>query len=211
MVDIKTEITTDKFGIREEPDGATRTKFAHLKNRFRVTMTGFAAPIGSKNLTLEAKKVSLPKITFAEQKIEGYGHETKYAGKETFGDVSITVLNSIDNVIYKELLRQKQLQSSNATSVTATAPTNYKFVCNVEHLGGNSERLSYWQYEGCWIKELDFGDVEYGNYDAMMINMTLSIDNMNLFDENGKLVTDQGAISTFINNNLAGGPNTPTF
>lgn len=211
MVDIKNIITTDKFGVREEPEGATRTKFGHIKNRFRVTCSGFAAPIGSKNLTLEAKKVSLPKITFEEKKIEGYGHETKYAGKETFSDITVTVLNSIDNVIYKELLRQKQLQSSSSTSVTATAPTNYKFLMNVEHLGGNSERLAYWQYEGCWIKDLDFGDMEYGNYDAMMITMVCSIDNMNLFDENGKLVTDQGAISTFVNNYLAGGPNTPTF
>lgn len=189
---------TSKFGVKLDGRN-TRVKFPHLKTRFRMEFVGFAAPIGGANLTLDARTCDFPKPTFEKKSISTYNGDVNYAGKHTWGDINFTVYNSIDNMDYRELLRQWQLQKNVSTQATATVPVNYKFITNVFHLGGDHEPLSRWQMEGCWLQNVTFDSGEYGSSDPMMINAVMSIDNALFFDENDILVTDEGAISTMLN------------
>ena len=61
--------TLSKFGTKLA-DRNQRTKFNHLKTRYRVTFEGFAAPIGGENITMDMRSFTTPKGAFEEQVIE---------------------------------------------------------------------------------------------------------------------------------------------
>ena len=194
--------STSKFGVKLDGRN-TRVKFPHLKNRFRMEFVGFAAPIGGENLTMDAKTCDFPKPSQEKKTINTYNGAINYAGLQTWGDVNFSVYNSIDNMIYRELLRQWQLQKNMSEQVTATVPVNYKFITNVWHLGGHHETLARWQIEGCFLQSISIDGGDYSSADPIMIQGTMSIDNALFFDENDVLVTDDGAISTMLTKILA--------
>ena len=194
--------STSKFGVKL--DGMnTRVKHPHIKNRFRTEFIGFAAPIGGTSLTLDAKSCDFPKPSFEKKTISTYNGDVNYAGKMTWGDISMSVYNSIDNMSYRELLRQWQLQKNLANQATATVAQNYKFITNVYHLGGEHEVFARWQLEGCWIQNVTFDSGEYGAHDPMMINLTITPDNCLFFDENDVLVTAEESLTTMLTKTLA--------
>ena len=176
----------------------TSVKQPHLKTRFRVEFTGFAAPIGGTNLTCNARTCDFPKPSFEKKSLSTYNGDINYAGKHTWGDISMSVYNTIDNLVYREILRQWQLQKNLANQATATVASNYKFITNIYHLGGEHEVLSRWQCEGCWLQNVTFDTGEYGSFDPMQVQITLTPDNCLFFDENDVLVTSEESITTML-------------
>lgn len=47
--------TLSKFGVKLD-DRNQRTKFNHLKTRYRVRFEGFASPIGGENITMDMRR-----------------------------------------------------------------------------------------------------------------------------------------------------------
>ena len=200
MVNLVT--STNKFGVKIDGHN-TRVKFPHLRNRFRMEFIGFAAPIGGENLTMDARSCDFPKWSDEKKSIKTYNGEVKYAGAREYQDISFQVYLGIDNVNYRELLRQSSIQRNYANFAHATVPSNYKFITNVYHLGGEHEVLARWQCEGCWLQSVNIDGGEYGNYDGVSCNCTMSIDSALFFDENDELVTYEESLTTYLNNVLA--------
>jgi len=194
--------TLSKFGQKLE-DRNQRTKFNHLKTRYRVLFEGFAAPIGGENVSMDMRTFTTPKGAFTKETIEGVNGPIYYPGKWEWSDVDFSVYNTYDNMNYKELYRQIQLQRDLSQQVTGTVSQNYKFVTKFEHLDGHFNAMATWVMEGCFLLQAQPEDGDNGNHESQLINCTMSIDNASLYDYDGTLITGDGAVSTMMSKVMA--------
>lgn len=194
--------TLSKFGTKLE-DRNQRVKFTHLPTRYRVKFMGFASPLGGENLTMDMVDFPTPSGNFAKQTIETVNGEIKYPGKWTWDDVTFNVYNSYDNICYKELFRQIQLQRDLSEQVTGTVPQNYKFVTVFEHTDGHQNAIASWVMEGCVLLSAKPSGGKNGDHSASTISCSMCFDNASLYDADGTLITGSGATSTLLEKVLA--------
>ena len=194
--------TLSKFGVKLE-DRNQRTKFNKLKTRYRVLFEGFAAPLGGENVTMDMKSFSTPKGKFEDKTIETVNGPIYYPGAWTWDASSFTVYDSYDNMNYKELYRQIQLQRDLSQQVTGTVSQNYKYVSKYENTDGHQNAICTWVMEGCFLMQAQPEDGENGNHDSQIINCSQRFDNACLYDYDGVLITGDGAISTLMNKVMA--------
>ena len=194
--------TLSKFGVKLE-DRNQRTKFNKLKTRYRVLFEGFAAPLGGENVTMDMKSFSTPKGKFEDKTIETVTVPIYYPGAWTWDASSFTVYDSYDNMNYKELYRQIQLQRDLSEQVTGTVSQNYKYVSKYENTDGHQNAICTWVMEGCFLMQAQPEDGENGNHDSQIINCSQRFDNACLYDYDGVLITGDGAISTLMNKVMA--------
>lgn len=194
--------TLSKFGTKLE-DRNQRVKFPKLKTRFRVLFEGFAAPIGGENITMDCRTFTTPKGSFEEKQIDCVNGPIYYPGLWTWQANSFTVYDSYDNVNYKELYRQIQLQRDLSEQVTGTVSQNYKYVSKFEATDGHQNAICTWVMEGCFLLQAQTQDAEAGDHSAMLIDCSQRFDNACLYDYDGVLITGDGAISTLMSKVLA--------
>lgn len=194
--------TLSKFGTKLN-DRNQRTKFPKLKTRFRVLFEGFAAPIGGENITMDIKSFDAPKGAFAKETIATVNGDVYYPGKWTWEEQSFVVYDSYDNMNYKELYRQIQLQRDLSEQVTGTVSQNYKYVSKLECTDGHQNQICTWVMEGCFLLSAHPDGLENGEHSAMTISCSQSFDNATLYDHDGTLITGDGAISTMMNKIMA--------
>jgi len=194
--------TLSKFGVKLD-DRNQRTKFTKLKTRFRVLFEGFAAPIGGENVSMDMKSFDAPKGSFTEQTIETVNGPIYYPGKWEWQATSFTVYDSYDNMNYKELYRQIQLQRDISEQVTGTVPQNYKYVSKFENTDGHQNPICTWVMEGCFLLQAQPEGGENGSHEAQTIACSQRFDNANLYDADGILITGDGAVSTLMNKVMA--------
>lgn len=194
--------TLSKFGVKLE-DRNQRTKFNKLKTRYRVLFEGFAAPLGGENVTMDMKSFSTPKGEFEDQTIETVNGPIYYPGAWKWSATDFTVYDSYDNMNYKELYRQIQLQRDLSEQVTGTVSQNYKYVSKFENTDGHQNAICTWVMEGCFLLKAQPEDGENGNHESQIINCSQRFDNACLYDYDGVLITGDGAISTLMNKVMA--------
>lgn len=194
--------TLSKFGQKLD-DRNQRTKFNHLKTRYRVLFEGFASPIGGENVSMDMKSFNTPKGAFNKETIEGVNGPIYYPGKWEWQNISFSVFNTYDNMNYKELYRQIQLQRDLSQQVTGTVSQNYKFLTKFEHTDGHFNAIATWVMEGCFLLQAQPEDAENGNHESQLINCEMSFDNASLYDYDGTLITGDGAVSTLMDKVMA--------
>jgi hypothetical protein len=194
--------TLSKFGVKLE-DRNQRTKFNKLKTRYRVRFEGFAAPLGGENVTMDMKTFSTPKGKFEDKTIETVNGPIYYPGAWTWDASSFTVYDSYDNMNYKELYRQIQLQRDLSEQVTGTVSQNYKYVSKFENTDGHQNAICTWVMEGCFLMKAQPEDGENGDHSSQVINCSQRFDNACLYDYDGVLITGDGAISTLMSKVMA--------
>jgi hypothetical protein len=194
--------TLSKFGVKLE-DRNQRTKFNKLKTRYRVRFEGFAAPLGGENVTMDMKTFSTPKGAFEDQTIETVNGPIYYPGAWKWDANDFTVYDSYDNMNYKELYRQIQLQRDLSEQVTGTVSQNYKYVSKFENTDGHQNAICTWVMEGCFLMKAQPEDGENGDHSSQVINCSQRFDNACLYDYDGVLITGDGAISTLMSKVMA--------
>ena len=194
--------TLSKFGTKLD-DRNQRTKFMHLKTRYRVLFEGFAAPIGGENVSMDMLNFNTPKGEFERQTIYDVNGDVYYPGKWTWTPQDFTVYDSYDNMNYKELYRQIQLQRDISEQVTGTVSQNYKYVTKFELTDGHQNAIATWVEEGCFLMHAQPDDVANGDHASMTIKCQQSFDNACLYDFDGTLITGSGAVSTLMSKVMA--------
>ena len=86
--------TLSKFGTKLA-DRNQRTKFNHLKTRYRVTFEGFAAPIGGENITMDIRGRNL--VTGLPKVVTVASDETEEALRE----VTAQIVDAVHSVLEK--------------------------------------------------------------------------------------------------------------
>ena len=175
--------TLSQVGIAGLGNGVLHPK---AKNRWRVIFTGLGGSSGASagapnDLSIQVITASRPQLEYEEIQLDRYNSRIYVAGKHTFQPANLTVEDDITNrashAIQTQLEMQQRLIGATGPWLN-TAPTafSYKFGMQLEMLDGNEAVVEAWKYEGCFISNVNWGDVDYASGEAVKIDLTVRFD-----------------------------------
>lgn len=151
-----------------------------LKNRFMIDFIG----LNEQNLKLQVIQADRPKLSFEEVVLDRYNSRAYIAGKHTFETINVTFESDIGSSVLRAIQRQIEHQQrlvglgSVPTMSANRAAERYKFTTVLSQLSGEGtgEIFEQWFMEGCWIQNMDWGDLDYAASETVKLVMTLRFD-----------------------------------
>lgn len=151
------------------------------KNRWRVTFANLAGGVDSQPLSMQARRVKRPVLTFDEIELHRYNSRSWVAGKHNWEPLTMTVeddvIGTASQVIQAQLQKQQWLIGAEGQWLAAAGEGSlYKFVTYLDLLDGNEQVIEKWTVEGCFIQQADYGEVDYTVNEALTIDLTIRYD-----------------------------------
>ena len=152
-----------------------------LKYRFRVILLGFGVE-ASTELTKQVVDVTRPKVAFEEIELPIYNSKVYLAGKYTWETLTLNLRDDASGNVQKLVGQQIQKQFDFMEQASARSGIDYKFQMNIEVLdGGNGASaanvLEKFEVYGCFVQNVDYGDLNYGTNEAAQVALTIRFDN----------------------------------
>jgi hypothetical protein len=153
-----------------------------LKYRFRVEFQNFGVSTPRTELTKQVMDFTRPTVSFEPIDIPIYNSTIKLAGKYSWGDITCNLRDDASGAVSKLVGEQLQKQLDFAEQASASSGIDYKFVTQFQVLdGGNGTNvpqvLETWEIYGCYLSEVNYGDMNYGTSEPATIAMTIRFDN----------------------------------
>jgi hypothetical protein len=116
--------------------------------------------------------MTLPRITFDSETVEGGAIKYKYAKLANWEDINVTFYDTIGLLPEIDAWRQRVY-----TIQTGIGMANfYKRTCAFALLNGQGVDVHTISLYNSWPKEIAFGDLSYTESDAKVVTLTLSYD-----------------------------------
>ena len=165
------------FGVPTDAAAGT-TLMPKLQYRFRVSFTNMGDKNRKSETTQNVISASRPNLTHEEVVIDSYNSKMYLAGKHTWEPVTVVLRDDMNSHVIKELGAQLNKQVDHADQQSAKAGSSYKFETIIETLDGANgttkpETFDKWQLQGCFISNIQYGDLNYA--DSSMVQVTLTI------------------------------------
>ena len=153
-----------------------------LKYRFRSIFENFGVSTPRTELTKQVIDFTRPSITFDEMPIELYNSRMYLAGKHAWDPTTINVRDDASGSVAKLVGEQLQKQLDFMEQSSASSGIDYKFVTRCEILdGGNGANepvvLETWELYGCYLANVNYNDLNYGESAPVTITMSIRFDN----------------------------------
>ena len=153
-----------------------------LKYRFRVIFEGLGVSTPRTELTKQVIDFTRPEVTFEEILVPIYNSTLKLAGKHSWSDVTVNLRDDAGGNVQKRVGEQLQKQLDFMEQASAASGIDYKFTTRCEILdGGNGTSapvvLETWEIYGCYLKGVNYNDLNYESSEAVTITMTMAFDN----------------------------------
>jgi hypothetical protein len=154
-----------------------------LKYRFRVVLQGFGANgAATTELTKQVMDVTRPKVQFEEIEIPVYNSRVYLAGRHQWDPLTLNVRDDASGNIQRLCGEQIQKQFDFFEQASAASGIDYKFTTVIEVLdGGNGTQtpniLETFECYGCFVQNIDYGDMNYTSNEAATVNMSIRFDN----------------------------------
>jgi hypothetical protein len=200
--------TVDKFGVSiDQSQGQGPLLMPKVKYRWRVLFIGFGRPeSAAEPLTLNTNSVTLPTLSFETQTVHSYNSRAYYPGKHEWSTLSLIVRDTYDNNVTTAVGTQLQRQLDHYNQTGWRASADFKFTMYIQQLdGGHDSAVENWTMEGCFLENVEYGDLDYSASDARTISMTIRPDNVIIEGEGAgaqnSVFADPGAdpLSTIMN------------
>lgn len=152
-----------------------------LKNRFRVEFQGLDR---GEDLTLQVITTDLPKLSFEEVQLDRYNSRAYVAGKHQFEPINMVFESDIGGTVAKTLKNQLEYQQrligmeSRSVMPTSRSGGRYKFSAKILQLDGDQEIFDTYYLDGCFIQNIDWGDLDYAASESRKITVTIRFDHM---------------------------------
>lgn len=122
-----------------------------------------------------AKTAARPQLVFDETVID-YGNQKRYlAGKGIWQELPITLYDPIVPSASQKVAEWIRLCWENTTGRMGYAQF-YKKTINLKMLGPPGDVVQDWEMQGTWVKESNWGDLDYSVSDPVEIALTLRFD-----------------------------------
>ena len=171
--------TLQNFGV---PVGTSRGPMLSpkLKHKFGVRFYGFGPFSTPVDLSANVESIGKPNFTQTSIEVHTYNSVMYLGGKHAWNTIELVVRDDVSNAVTRIVGHQEQKQVNHFTQTTPLAGSNYKFnmKCDTRD-GGNDAILESFEYEGCWLESVNYGDFDYkdtGGYST--ISMTIRFDNV---------------------------------
>lgn len=153
-----------------------------LKYRFRIIFENFGVSTPTTELTRQVMDFRRPAVAFEDIVIPVYNSNIKLAGRASWGEVTCNLRDTADGSIQKLVGEQVQKQMDFLEMASASSGIDYKFLTKCEILdGGNGASgpvvLETWELYGCYLKQVDYGEIAYSSNEPVTIGLTILFDN----------------------------------
>ena len=152
-----------------------------LKYRFRATFTNFGTG-DVRELTKQVVDIKRPNVNFNPITIDVYNSKVFLQGKPEWQDTTINLRDDSTGLISQLVGQQVQKQFDFLEQASAPSGVDYKFSVTYDVLdGGNGAVtptiLESWELQGCFLSQVDWGDMAYNSNDPVQIALTIKFDN----------------------------------
>jgi len=154
-----------------------------LKFRFRLSFTKFGVSAAQVvELTKQVMDVKRPSLNFNPITIDVYNSKVYLQGKPEWAEVTVNLRDDAGGNVSKLVGEQIQKQFDFEEQSSAASGIDYKFQLLLEMLdGGNGANtpttLESWQLYGCFLSQVDYGDMNYATNDPATVALTIRYDN----------------------------------
>lgn len=153
-----------------------------LKYRFRVEFQNFGVSTPRTELTKQVMDFTRPQVEFAQIDLPIYNSTIKLAGKYTWQDLTCNLRDDAGGQVSKLVGEQLQKQLDFMEQSSAAAGINYKFTTRFEVLDGgngtdNPTALETWEIYGCYLKSVNYNNMDYSLSEAATITLNITFDN----------------------------------
>ena len=169
------------FGVPVDGNDGT-TLMPKLQYRFRVSFVSMGTDAATtRHLTQNVVSVSRPNMSHEEVIVDSYNSKMYLAGKHTWEPVTIVFRDDMNSHVIKQIGQQLNKQVDHGEQASATAGTGYKFSVQIETLDGqngenNPTVFDTWDLQGCYIQNVQYGDLNYATSDMVQVTLTLRYD-----------------------------------
>jgi len=173
-----------------------------MKYRFRVTLLNFGVD-QSTELTKQVADVTRPKVGFEEIPLDVYNSKIYLTGKYLFEPFTLTLRDDASGQVQKLVGQQVQKQFDFMEQASARSGIDYKFTSRIEILdGGNAtlepQILETVEFYGCFVKDVDYGELKYDGNEAVTVALTIRYDNMLQFAAGQSAISRAGGVGAFV-------------
>ncbi|TFH11183.1 MAG: hypothetical protein E4H14_01125 [Candidatus Thorarchaeota archaeon] len=170
--------TINDIGIPGVGSGILHPKH---KNRWRITFANMGGGADSQPVSMQAKSVTRPKLTFQEIELHRYNSRAWVAGKHEWNMLTLVLEDDVTStasaVVQQQLQNQQWLIGAEGQWLAAAGEGSlYKFVTYLDMLDGNEQVIEKWTVEGCWLQDTEYGDVDYTANEAVTITCQIRYD-----------------------------------
>lgn len=154
-----------------------------LQYRFRVDFLNFGVDtLGGLSLTKQVMDCTRPQVTFDEIPLNVYNSRMYLAGKHTWSELTINIRDDANGQVAKACGQQLQKQLDFYEQASAAAGSDYKFQTNITILDGgngqyNPQALEIWECYGCFLKVVNYNNLNYAESQAVTIQLQIRYDN----------------------------------
>jgi len=171
-----TPLATDQSGSSQ---GLLMPK---LKYRFRAIFENFGISTPRTEMTKQIMDFTRPSVNFDPIDIDIYNSRVRLAGKHTWEDINVNLRDDASGAVTKLVGEQLQRQLDFMEQSSASSGSDYKFTTRLEVLdGGNGANepnvLETWEIYGCYLANVNYGDMNYSSSEPATIALTLRYDN----------------------------------
>lgn len=164
------------MGVRGQGDEIIQPM---LKNRFRVEFLGLG---DAEFLTLQVVTCDRPKGSFEEIVLDRYNSRAYIPGKHSFETLNMVFEADIGGGVYRALQEQYEYQQrligmdSKPLMPTSRSGGRFKFETRIHQLDGDTTIFETWYLQGCYLANVDWGDLDYGASETVRVTVTLRYD-----------------------------------
>ena len=153
-----------------------------LKYRFRATFTGFGTDASTTELTKQVVDIKRPNVNFNPITIDVYNSKVYLQGKPEWQETTVNLRDDATGAVSKLVGQQVQKQFDFLEQASAPSGIDYKFSLLYEVLDGGNGTLApnvleAWELDGCFLSQVDWGDMAYNSNDPVQIALTVKFDN----------------------------------
>jgi hypothetical protein len=153
-----------------------------LKFRFRANFINFGISSPTTELTKQVVDIKRPNINFNPITLDVYNSKIFLQGKPEWQETTVNLRDDATGAVSKLVGEQVQKQYDFLQQASAPSGIDYKFQMTFEMLdGGNGATqvnvLEAWELDGCFLSQVDWGDMAYNSNDQVQIALTIKFDN----------------------------------
>jgi hypothetical protein len=153
-----------------------------LKYRFRVVFENLGVSTPRSELTKQVMDFTRPQVSFQEIEIPVYNSRVYLAGKHEWQACTVNLRDDAGGEVSKLIGEQLQKQLDFVEQASAASGIDYKFITRCEVLdGGNGAStptvLETWELYGCFLQQVDYGNLDYNVNDPVTMQLTMRFDN----------------------------------
>lgn len=151
-----------------------------LKNRFKIRFFGLGG--NDEYLTLQVISIDRPKLGFAEIVLDRYNSRAYIPGKHEFQTINAVfesdIAGRVSDAIRDQLEMQQRLIAPTRANLMPASRSGgrLKFQMNIDQLDGDTDKLEVWGLHGCYLSNVDWGDLDYSASETVKITLTIRFD-----------------------------------